>query len=188
MKKIHYVLLGLFVILLVSLFFWLPSTRQLSQEQKLIKKIKTHLDRYVHRLYHEYSDDPRVQRLYDRYKITKMLESVDYETYTLNKGQSIHLCVKNYEDKTIHDDFNLLVFVSLHELAHVMSLSIHHSDEFWKNFKFILVQAVKWDMYYPVNYAFNPMKYCKMVVYDNPFYYETNIKELNQELINIIKS
>ena len=36
---------------------------------------------------------------------------------------------------------NTLMFVALHELAHVISVTIGHNDEFWTDFKFLLKEA-----------------------------------------------
>ena len=33
------------------------------------------------------------------------------------------------------------MFVTIHELAHVMTKSIGHKTEFWDNFKFLLQEA-----------------------------------------------
>ena len=33
-------------------------------------------------------------------------------------------------------------FVALHELSHVMTVSVGHTQEFWENFKFLLKEAV----------------------------------------------
>ena len=34
------------------------------------------------------------------------------------------------------------MFVTLHELAHVMTVSVGHTEEFWTNFKFLLTKSV----------------------------------------------
>ena len=38
-------------------------------------------------------------------------------------------------------DENTLTFVALHELSHVMTVSVGHKQEFWDNFKFILKES-----------------------------------------------
>ena len=44
------------------------------------------------------------------------------------------------------------MFVALHELSHVASKSIGHTDEFWDNFKFILIESEKIGIYKPIDY------------------------------------
>ena len=62
------------------------------------------------------------------------------------------------------------MFVIIHELAHVASESIGHTDEFWKNFKFLLIEAEKIGIYKPIDYKTNPKNYCGMEITDNPYY------------------
>ena len=52
-------------------------------------------------------------------------------------------------------DENTLMFVALHELSHVASKSIGHTDEFWNNFKFLIKEAETINIYVPENYKKN---------------------------------
>lgn len=62
-------------------------------------------------------------------------------SHTLNKT-SISLCI--YKPKTTElYDTNTLVYVALHELAHVASVTEHHTPEFKKNFAEMLEKAEK---------------------------------------------
>jgi hypothetical protein len=156
-------------------------------EHQIIHKLKRHMDLFVDTLNQKFPEDQRVTRLYTRYQTTKLFESNNHETYTLNKGEKIVMCIRNYaKDNQIHDDFNLLVFVGLHELTHIMCESIDHTPEFWTNFKFILRQAAEMKLYDPVDYALDPVMYCSMVVYDNPYFYERSVKDFIDQLQNII--
>lgn len=158
-----------------------------SPEHQIIHKLKCHMDLFVDTLNQKFPEDQRVARLYTRYQTTKLFESNNHETYTLNKGEKIVMCIRNYaKDNQIHDDFNLLVFVGLHELTHIMCESIDHTSEFWTNFKFILRQAAEMKLYDPVDYALDPVMYCSMVVYDNPYFYERSVKDFIEQLQNII--
>ena len=58
----------------------------------------------------------------------------------------------------------------MHELSHIMTKSIGHTDEFWNNFKFVLECAKKSGLYNPVDYKKNPQTYCGMKITDNPYY------------------
>ena len=62
------------------------------------------------------------------------------------------------------------MFVGIHEISHVATKSVGHTDEFWKNFKFLLEQAVEIKIYTPVDYKKNPKRYCGMEITDNPYY------------------
>ena len=63
-------------------------------------------------------------------------------SYTINKGEEMHVCLREKDKHTKLHDMNTLMFVVLHELAHVMSDSVGHNKEFKDNFKFILNKAM----------------------------------------------
>jgi len=65
---------------------------------------------------------------------------------------------------------NTLIFVAIHELAHIMTKSIGHKQDFWKNFKFLLENAKEAKIYIPVDYKSKPQSYCGMTITDNPYY------------------
>ena len=71
-------------------------------------------------------------------------------------------------DKLI--DPNTLMYVAIHELGHLMTKSIGHTQEFWQNFKFLLQNAVKIKIYNPVNYKKKNKAYCGMKITDNPLF------------------
>tara|TARA_B110000977_G_scaffold201209_1_gene294763 strand:+ start:8246 stop:8830 length:585 start_codon:yes stop_codon:yes gene_type:complete len=91
-----------------------------------------------------------------------------YTSYSINKGEQIVFCLRSRDgtDKLI--DINTVMFVALHELSHIMTKSIGHTPEFWKNFKYLLKIAVSLDLYKEVDYSINPQKYCGMTVTDTP--------------------
>ena len=62
------------------------------------------------------------------------------------------------------------MFVTLHELAHIMTKSIGHTKEYWDNFKDLLSEAVKINIYKPVDYSKDPIKYSGEEITDSPYY------------------
>ena len=161
-----------------------PSAQKPGDE--VIVQINVTLDRFVEQLSIRFPDDDRVKRLRLRYKKSSLLQSDDHNTYTINKHQ-IMMCVRDYsKDQEVHDDFNLLIFVAIHELGHVMSESAHHTDEFWANFKFLLRNAAEMGFYKPVDYAFDGKKYCMMEVNDNPYFYQRTPREFAEQLTNFV--
>ena len=82
----------------------------------------------------------------------------------------VHLCIRDKdENKNLHEH-NLLMFVVIHELAHIMSKSIGHNNEFYNNFKFLLNEASTLGIYYPIDFKKNPEQYCGIEVNSNPYY------------------
>jgi hypothetical protein len=78
-------------------------------------------------------------------------------SFTINKGDFIALCVKNNEG--IHD-LNTLMYVVLHELAHIGSKDFGHTPEFIRFFKFLISTAIKLDLYVYIDYSKDPVNYC----------------------------
>ena len=65
-------------------------------------------------------------------------------------------------------ELNTLVFVGIHELSHIASVTKGHGDEFWDNFKFLLENAVKAKIYTPEDYSKESVDYCGMKITDSP--------------------
>ena len=183
------------VIIIVGLLLCVAYFFSNTHKKEIIKKLKSRMDKMVSMLSKTYPEETRVQRLKARYiGRTEFFESIFDETYTLNKGEAVAMCLKDFSkdnsddiNSNTHDDMNLLTFVGLHEMAHIMSASIDHKGDFWPNFKFLLENAVRWDLYKPIDYQFNPTNYCKMVIYDNPYFYERTPQDFADRIIKIIK-
>jgi hypothetical protein len=88
-----------------------------------------------------------------------------YTSYTVNKGDHIYMCMRN-EDSLVDD--NTLMFVAIHELAHVMTKSIGHQSDFKHNFKYLLNIAEKLNYYKPTSYHINPQPYCGTRISSEP--------------------
>ena len=86
---------------------------------------------------------------------------VNQTSYSLNKGEKIVICVRSKDSKNELTDINTVMFVVLRELAHLMTLSVGHNDEFWENFRFILAHAIEWKLYTVENYE-KPKPYCEL--------------------------
>ena len=122
----------------------------------------------------QYPDKECIIKLKKGYNPKNLMETLPtskYTAYSQNKGEKIAFCLnekKNNPNQLI--DINTLTFVALHEIAHVATKSVGHTQEFWKNFKFLLVQAEKINIYKPIDYKNNPKNYCDMMITDNPYY------------------
>jgi hypothetical protein len=68
------------------------------------------------------------------------------KSYTINK-QKIFLCLKNEKDEYYND--NMLLYVLIHEIAHVICDEIGHTDKFHQIFKELLDRAIKLNIYNP---------------------------------------
>lgn len=121
----------------------------------------------------KYSDREDVDRLYNGFSTTKITETLPTSTltaYSENKGKKIAFCLNKKKDGKELIDMNTLTFVAIHELAHIMTLSVGHKQEFWENFKFLLEGATEIGIYVPEDYKEKPREYCSMMIKDNPYY------------------
>ena len=86
-----------------------------------------------------------------------------YTSYTVNKGEEISLCLRSKKTGKLHD-INLIMYVALHELAHVACPELDHTELFKKIFIFLLRIAVSLDIYQRANYRNFPEEYCGLVI------------------------
>ena len=121
-----------------------------------------------------YPSDERCKRLVKKFnpdKIVEILPTSEYTAYSENKGEKIAFCLDETKKETNNlIDLNTLTYVAIHELAHVCTISIGHTQEFWDNYKFLLVNAEKINIYKPVDYKKNPEEYCGKKITDNPYF------------------
>ena len=121
----------------------------------------------------KFPEDENVQRMVQKFNPTKISETLptsEYTAYSENKGEKLAFCLDKRKNGTTLIDINTLTFVAIHELAHIMTKTEGHKQEFWENFKFLLEQAKDANIYQPVDYKKNNEPYCGMDITDNPYY------------------
>ena len=104
------------------------------------------------RSYH--NEEPIIARLkFDCSKLDDRIKTVEFypadESYTEDKKR-IYLCLRDENDK--YYDYNMLMYVSLHELAHAFSQGVdtsHSSKEFKDNFRDLLKKGEQLGLYDP---------------------------------------
>jgi hypothetical protein len=118
-----------------------------------------------------------IERLYKNFRPDAISESSpnnNYTSYSINKGEKIVFCLRKKKGSHKNElmDLNTMMFVAIHELAHLMTKSIGHTPEFWANMKFLLQQAIKKDVnvYEKQDFSSNPEQYCGMTITDSPLY------------------
>ena len=132
------------------------------------KKLVEYLDK-------KYPNNKDVQRLVQKFnpqKMNEILPTSQYVAYSENKGEKVALCL-NQKSKDNNEhliDEHTLMFVALHELSHIMTIVHNHKQEFWENFKFILMNAKEANIHDPADYAKQSKNYCGMTISDNPYY------------------
>jgi hypothetical protein len=113
-------------------------------------------------------DNETAIRLMDRWKDCKFRETSSTETtaaYTVNKGDEMRLCVRTKDGL---ENMNTSMFVVLHELGHLMSVSYGHNEEFRNNFSYIVHLASSLGIYKPEDFGNSPTSYCGTEINTTP--------------------
>ena len=135
----------------------------------LIAKIREKLVVLMEHLEKSFSlNDERVRLLKKNFKPDRLKEGVDtpgYTSYSINKGEQIVLCLRS-NDKLV--DLNTMLFVVLHEFAHLSTESIGHTEEFWDNFKWILEESINIGIYTKQEFKVKNVEYCGMTITSSP--------------------
>lgn len=152
--------------------YYLVRNRKDKQDAAdLIATTGSNLQKLIMHLNKKYPKDPRSKRGLIKYNPDNLSESepnTNYTSYSVNKGEKIVLCVRSKTSQEKIVKKNTLMFVALHELAHVISVTIGHNDEFWTNFKFLLEEAIEIGIYKKQDFKNNPEKYCGTDITESP--------------------
>jgi hypothetical protein len=121
----------------------------------------------------QFPENESVIRLSEGYNPKKLVETLPtskYTAYSENKGEKLAFCLNNERGGNVLIDDNTLMYVALHEISHIATKSVGHTDEFWQNFKFFIQQAEVIKIYKPIDYKKTPANYCGMEINDNPYF------------------
>ncbi len=135
-----------------------------------LAKINQKLIKLVDYLNKNNKDNVDIQRLSNNFNPDNISENSQFSrhtSYSVNKGEKIVFCIRSKKTNKLEKE-NILMFVALHELGHLMTESIGHTDEFWDNFKFLLEEAVKIGIYVKDDFNENPVEYCGTNITDTP--------------------
>ena len=137
----------------------------------MILAIIKNLLKLVRHLEETNPSDDRVMRLAKKFKPKQISESVSgtkYTSYSVNKGEKIVFCVRSKTKAEKLVSINTMMFVAIHELAHVMTKSVGHTDEFWSNMRYLLREAIDINLYKVQNFRKKPITYCGTKITDSP--------------------
>jgi predicted metal-dependent hydrolase len=128
---------------------------------ELLAGINKRLIKLVHHMVSKHPDNADVQRLYTNYNPDAVSEgsaNSGYTSYSVNKGEKIILCVRQKNGSFV--DINVIMYVAIHEIAHLMTKSIGHTPAFWENFRWLLEEAIAEGLYKKVDFHKSPEDYC----------------------------
>lgn len=162
----------LILILFIIFFIW----KYVFSREKKNKNLKN-IDITMKEIYYNLlNNTEKDNRLYSfianaEEKINR-IEYVESEegTWVANKGQKMGICLKN--NKGIMYDDNVLRYVLMHELSHIISpeyVAENHEDSpiFMEIFKHIIEVTSNTGKYKKIDYSKNPINYCGIILQDN---------------------
>jgi hypothetical protein len=140
----------------------LPDSKKAAD---LLSRINLKLQRTIDHMQKTFPKDADVRRLaknFDPDAISEGGAEVGYTSYSVNKGEKIVLCIRQSGGEFV--DENILMYVALHELAHLMTKEVGHPKSFWDNFKRIINEAIKIGVYTKVDFDKEPESYCGITI------------------------
>jgi len=134
-----------------------------------MKKLKIHLEA-------TYPDKPQVKLLSknfdaEAHRLGESTPDDEFTSFSVNKGESVHFCLRQREgdNETLVQE-NVVTFVAIHEMGHIITKTIGHGPDFWNNFGWLLQESERIGIYTPQNFAAHPVSYCGMKITDQPKY------------------
>jgi predicted metal-dependent hydrolase len=134
-----------------------------------MNKLKIHLESTV-------PDKPQVQQLTRNFeanpnRFKEATPDAEHTSYSVNKGEEVHFCLRQREggdESLVNED--IITFVAIHEMGHMITKTIGHGADFWNNFAWLLQEAEKIGVYTHRDFRAHPVSYCGMKITDQPSY------------------
>jgi len=157
------------------------NVRDMSDKQgaaDLLARVRHKLQKLIDVLRQRYPGKPQVIQLNEKFeadpkRFYEATPDSEHVSYSVNKGDSIHLCLRQRDDKkeSLVEE-NVMVFVALHEMGHVITPPTvkSHGPEFWNNFGWLLREAEAIEIYKYQDFKAHPVKYCGENITDQPKY------------------
>jgi hypothetical protein len=134
-----------------------------------MKKLKIYVEE-------KFPDKPQVKLLSknfdaEAHRLGESTPDDEFTSFSVNKGESVQFCLRQREgdDESLVNE-NVVMFVAIHEMGHIITKSIGHGPDFWNNFAWLLQQAETLGVYAPQNFTAQPVSYCGMKITDEPTY------------------
>lgn len=128
----------------------------LAQLKLNVKTVLKYMKENPNSKYQEY-----VKRLDNKINNVSITENTTEEntSYSVNKGEELVICVRSRETNNLHN-VNLIMYVVLHEISHIMCPEYGHGALFQTIFKYLLEEAIKANVYKKIDFNNSPEEYC----------------------------
>ncbi len=144
----------------------------------VLAKIMLSMDKLVSNIISDYDKFPnqrtKTDNIYINYvrtikerlpyvKISENPTNSQYTSYSVNKGEELVFCIRDRKKYKIHD-MNELLYVAIHEIAHIGCPEIGHTELFRKINLYLLKRAVCYNIYKYIDYFEENKDYCGMTL------------------------
>jgi len=139
----------------------------------MLADISDKLTKLVEHVVSSNPDREGIQQLKRNFNSRNIIENTpggQYTAYSVNKGEQLALCLRDAKDDTFIE-LNLIIFVAIHEIAHVMTDEVGHTKKFWNNMRYLLEEGEKIGVYKPEDYSKNPKMYCGLEINSSPYHF-----------------
>lgn len=144
----------------------IDAANRLAEIKKLIFMLEDHLYRNIDK----YPKQKQyIEQLHQRIQGVELAENTpesSYTSYSVDKGEEMVICLRSKRVGDIHD-LNLLMYVVLHEMAHVACPCEQHNPPFHDIFIFLQEEAIKLGIFKHTEYDINPHEYCGITLREN---------------------
>ena len=146
------------------------------QAADLMARVRQKIDKLYLYLQEKYLNKPQVKQLLQNFKpdpsrFEESTPAAEHTSYSVNKGEKVHLCLRQREgpNESLVKE-NVMVFVAIHEMGHIVTPSLGHGPDFWNNFAWLLKQSEAIGIYEYENFKSHPVAYCGINITDSPSY------------------
>ena len=146
------------------------------QAANLIASIRKKMSLLYFACIEKFPNKPQVRQWMRNFKpdADRFIEATpdaEHTSYSVNKGEKVHLCLRQREghNESLMNE-NIMVFVSIHEMAHIITPTVGHGPDFWNNFAWLLKQAEEIGIYEYQDFKSKPVAYCGLQITDSPSY------------------
>ena len=152
------------------------SESYLKESANTLSEINSRVLKLIEYSKNKYKYDPSknyivrmLEKNYDPKILSEAAVDSRYTTFTVDK-QDMHICLRTRDSSEKVYNINILMYVVLHELAHLCNYDrsgtpIHgHGKEFIEIFKTLVQDAINIGIYTYQNYSQSPQEYCGIMI------------------------
>jgi len=147
-----------------QLYYRVRNQEDETEAADTLAKINARVDTLLTYFKEKKMDEQKnVKRLLQNYNPRRLHERpVDsrFPAYSIDKGEDIFICVREQNRGKVMKNINSIMYVMLHELAHIMTVSVGHTVEFWTNYDFLIKHAIEARVYHYEDYTRKNVMYC----------------------------